>query len=152
MDSDQWQIAAQFKRATDADPRSQSPVIPLQSKPPLNPHTRFGRRRFAAEAEADAAGLGLAAAGCQIRPGNILVFYDEHKRKREPLLLATNGDKREEEGGRGRHVRAGAAEAAHARARPFLARLAFCSTREDCRSSLRQIWSFSLLRGLFSSH
>lgn len=150
MDTNQWQIATELKKATDADPHSQSPVISLQSNPVLNPHICSGRKRFAVKPEA--AGLGFAAAGYKIRPGNILVCYYEHKRKRDPLLLPANGDKREEEGGgggrrgggRGRHVRAGAAEAARARARarPFLARVAFCSAREDCRSSLRRFRTY----------
>lgn len=38
----------------------------------LNPHICVGRKRFAAKREA--AGLGFAAAGSEIRPGNILVF------------------------------------------------------------------------------
>lgn len=157
MDSNQWQIATEFKKATDADPHSQSPVISLQSNPFfLNPHIGFGRKRFAVKPEA--AGLGFAAAGHKIRPGNILVCYYEHKRKRDPLLLPTNSDKREEEGG---EEEGGGEEdvtsglglrkpRARARARPFLARVAFCSAREDCRSSLETLPY--ILRALFVKH
>lgn len=145
MASNQWQIATELKKATDADPHSQSPVISLQSNPALNPHICFGRKRFAVKQEA--ARLGFAAAGCKIGPGNILVFYYEHKRKRDPLLLLllpTNSDKREEE-----DVTSGLGlrkPRTRARARPFLARVAFCSTREDCQSSLRHFRIYLELR------
>lgn len=150
MDTNQWQIATELKKATDADPHSQSPVISLQSNPVLNPHICSGRKRFAVKPEA--AGLGSAAAGYKIRPGNILVCYCEHKLKRDPLLLPTNSDKREEEGGRGGWGERGEEDVtsglglrkprAHARARPFLARVAFCSARADCRSSLRRFRTY----------
>lgn len=44
LDSNQWQIATELKKATDADPHSHPPLIWLQSNPALNPRLRSERR------------------------------------------------------------------------------------------------------------
>lgn len=57
LDSNQWQIATELKKATDADPHRHSPLIWLQSNPALNPRLRSERRRSAVGQQA--AGVGV---------------------------------------------------------------------------------------------
>lgn len=49
LDSNQWQIATELKKATDADPHSHSPLIWLHANPALNPRLRSERQRSAVE-------------------------------------------------------------------------------------------------------
>lgn len=131
LDSNQWQIATELKKATGADPHGHSPLIWLQPNPALNPRLRSQSQRAAAGQRA--AGVGVQNS---YRKHTCFVLGTSTKAtlssSSSSLRTVTRGRKRTSRQGWG----CGSRARAPARVLPPLARVAFCSTREESRSGL----------------